>query len=266
MQSKIRANQPDTALTSETTQKAVDLFRAHGALWLENVIRQSTVEKLLAAYQKKYLELGKKELRKRDAAVGDQRFMITVDVKGAFNQRELYANEAMLPILNCLLSDATRIASFGSVVALPGAAEQPIHLDHPPLFGCDQALEADLPVYALTMVVPLVDLSPETGTTAIWEGSHKGSDRFDLLQRLMGKPDFSDAAFPYAKRGDAYLMDYRVIHGGMANCSEVARPILYIVYSRPWFRDGFNFKSQQSVSITKKQRKKVPAQHRSLFE
>ena len=266
MQSKLRANQPNTALSVEANKRAVDLFSDRGALWLENVIRRSTIKKLWAAYQKRYLDLSKKELRKRDAAVGDQRFMITVDVKGAFNQPELYANKAMLPILNCLLSDAMRIASFGSVVALPGADEQPIHLDHPPLFGCDQALQSNLPAYALTMVVPLVDLTPETGTTAIWEGSHRGGDRFELLQRLMSKPDFSDAAFPYAKRGDAYLMDYRVIHGGMANCSEVARPILYIVYSRPWFRDGFNFKSQQSVSITKKQRKKVPAQHRSLFE
>ena len=263
MHSKLRVNQPNAALSAEKTQQAVDLFHAHGALWLENVISQSTIEKTLAAYQKKYLELDKKELRKRDAAVGDQRFMITVDVKGAFNQPELFANEAMLPILNSLLSDAMRIASFGSVVALPGADEQAIHLDHPPLFGCESA---ELPPYALTMVVPLVDLTPETGTTAIWEGSHRGSDRFKLLQRLMGKPDFADASVPYAKRGDAYLMDYRVIHGGMANRSEMARPILYIVYSRPWFRDGFNFKSQQSVSISKKQRKKVPAEHRILFE
>ena len=265
MQSKLHANQPNAALSAETTQQAVDLFHDHGALWLKNVIRQSTIEKLFAAYQKKYLDLSKKELRKRDAAVGDQRFMITVDVKGAFNQPELYANEAMLPILNCLLSGAMRIASFGSVVALPAADEQPIHLDHPPLFGCDHALQAELPAYALTMVVPLIDLTPETGTTAIWEGSHRGSERFELLQRLMGKPDLADAAVPYAKRGDAYLMDYRVIHGGMANRSEVARPILYIVYSRPWFRDGFNFKSQQSVSISKKQRRKVPSQHRALF-
>ena len=266
MQSKIRVNQPNAVLPDEVTQQAVDLFHQYGALWLENVISQSTIEKLSVAYQKKYLGLGKKELRRRDAAVGDRRFMITVDVKGAFNQPELFANESMLPILNSVLSDGMRIASFGSVVALPGADEQPIHLDHPPLFGCKYALQSELPSYALTMVVPLVDLTPETGTTAIWEGSHRGSERFDQLQRLMGKPDSADASMPYAKRGDAYLMDYRVIHGGMANRSEVPRPILYIVYGRPWFRDGFNFKSQQSVSISKKQRKKVPAQYRVLFD
>lgn len=263
MQSKLRISQPNVPPPTETTAQAVDLFQTNGALWLENVFAKSTIEKLLATYQKKYLSLSKKELRQRDAAVGDQRFMITVDVKGAFNRPEVYANEALSLILHSLLSDALRIASFGSVVALPDADEQAIHLDHPPLFG---VADDELPVYALTMVIPLIDLTPATGTTAIWEGSHRGAERFDLLRRLMDSPDFSDASLPMAKQGDAYLMDYRVIHGGMANRSDVARPILYIVYSRPWFRDGFNFKSQNAVSISKKQLKKVPKQHRSLFE
>lgn len=263
MQSKLRISKPNATPTAETTRQAVELFQTHGALWLENAFEKSTIQKLLAVYQKKYLSLSKKELRQRDAAVGDQRFMITVDVKGAFNRPEVYANEALGPILQNLLSDALRIASFGSVVALPDADDQAIHLDHPPLFG---VADDGMPVYALTMVIPLIDLSQQTGTTAIWEGSHRGADRFDLLRRLMGSPDFSDASFPMAMQGDAYLMDYRVIHGGMANRSEVARPILYIVYSRPWFRDGFNFKSQDAVSISNKQLKKVPKQHRSLFE
>lgn len=263
MQSKLRISKPNAPPTDDTVRQAAELFQTHGALWLENVFAKSTIEQLRATYQKKYLSLSKTELRKRDAAVGDQRFMITVDVKGAFNCPEVYANEALSPILHSLLSDAMRIASFGSVVALPGADEQAIHLDHPPLFG---VADDGLPVYALTMVIPLIDLSPATGTTAIWEGTHRGAERFDLLRGLMDSPNFSDASVPMAKQGDAYLMDYRVIHGGMANRSDVARPILYIVYSRPWFRDGFNFKSQDAVSISKKQLKKVPKQHRSLFE
>ncbi len=263
MQSKLRISQPNSPPPAETTRQAVDLFQTHGALWLENVFAKSTIQKLLSVYQKKYLSLSKKELRQRDAAVGDQRFMITVDVKGAFNRPEVYANEALMPILENLLSDALRVASFGSVVALPDADEQAIHLDHPPLFG---VADDGMPVYALTMVIPLVDLSPDRGTTAIWEGTHRGEQRFDLLRRLMDSPDYSDASLPMAKQGDAYLMDYRVIHGGMANRSDEARPILYIVYSRPWFRDGFNFKSQNAVSISKKQLKKVPQRHRSLFE
>ena len=61
------------------------------------------------------------------------------------------------------------------------------------------------------------------------------------------------------------MMDYRLIHGGMLNDSETIRPILYLVYSRPWFRDGFNFTSQPAVQISKKQRKKVPERWQGLF-
>ncbi len=268
MQSKLFVDRPNASLPTESIQQAVDLFRVHGALWIENAFPKSTIENLRLAYQKKYLRLSKKELRKRDAAVGDQRFMITVDIKGPFRCPHLYANEAVMPILRRLLSPELRIASFGSVVALPGAGNQAIHLDHPPLFDreADRLSAAGFPTYALTLVIPLVDLSPDTGATAIWEGSHRGNDRFDLLQRLMEKPNYSSAVIPYARQGDAYLMDYRVIHGGMANGSVIPRPILYIVYSRPWFRDGFNFKTQQPVSISRKQFKKIPKTYRQLFE
>lgn len=262
MKSRLRLPNTNTAPPTDITEQAVDLFDRHGCLWVENAFSKSTIKQLLSAYQKKYLRLTKAQLRKRDASVGDRRFMITVDLKGRFNRPEVYANGALVPILNRLLSESMRIASFGSVVAHGGANAQPVHLDHPPLFYD----HSGLPAYALTMVIPLIDLTKETGTTAIWEGTHQGEDRFDRLKTLMGQPDFSDASFPMAAQGDAYLMDYRVIHGGTANVSSISRPVLYIVYSRPWFRDGFNFKSQPPVSISKKQLKKVPNQHRHLFE
>jgi len=262
MQSKLRVSQPHVSVSAETTQQAVNLFHSHGALWLENVFSKSTIEELRIAYEKKYLNLSKKELRKRDAAVGDQRFMITVDVKGAFNQPELFANEAISPILHGLLSDTMRIASFGSVVALPDADDQAIHLDHPPLFGVD---DDRLPVYALTMVVPLIDLTPETGSTAIWEGSHKKSGSRNQLVDLMNDPTWDGSVHPLPKLGDVYLMDYRVIHGGMANNCDQPRPILYLVYGRPWFQDAYNFSDQPPVKFAKGEFKKVPVTHRSLF-
>ena len=262
MRSRLRLTQPDVPPPKDTVQQAVDSFSENGCLWLENAFSTRLIDKLLKSYQKNYLSLSKKQLRQRDAAVGDRRFMITVNIKGRFNQPQVYANDAVMPILESLLSSTLRVASFGSVVALPGADDQAIHLDHPPLFQNDLP---NLPPYALTMVIPLVDLSEQTGSTAIWEGSHRGEGRFDRLRKLMDTPDFSDASIPMAARGDAYLMDYRVIHGGTANRSEMPRPILYIVYSRPWFQDGFNFKSQESVQISEKQLAKVPGRYQSLF-
>ena len=257
--------------SSQITQQAVSLFQQHGALWLENVFSREVIEMLRKSFQKRFEKTSRSDLVKRGALVGDQRYMLTLDIKGKFNHPEVYANACLMPLLSGLLSANLRIASFGCVTALPGAEDQSIHIDHPPLFEATPHLTDNIPPYALTMVVPLVDIDERTGTTAIWEGSHKQSDdpnsedRFELLDRLMKKPDYSAAAKPLPQQGDVYLMDYRVIHGGLANRSQIDRPILYVVYSRPWFRDGFNFGKQPSVSISFKQLKKVPKRFRGMF-
>ena len=42
------------------------------------------------------------------------------------------------------------------------------------------------------------------------------------------------------QRGDVILMDYRTLHTGLPNRGTRARPILYMVYARPWFFDDVN--------------------------
>jgi ectoine hydroxylase-related dioxygenase (phytanoyl-CoA dioxygenase family) len=86
----------------------------------------------------------------------------------------------------------------------------------------------------LTLGVPLVDLTPETGTTAMYPGTHRALMRPDEVA-----PD--DAAHPLIPLGGAYLMDYRLIHGGTPNASPRARPLLYLVYARPWWLDVTNY-------------------------
>ena len=260
MNSRISFSTPEPNISD----RAVEQFREHGALLLESAFSEALIRTVADAFTDKYQSMSKKELRKRDAVVGDRRYMITVDIKKPFNDPMLYANPLVMPILERLLSQHVRIASFGAVVAWPGAEAQPIHLDHPPLFEAND-LNDELPPYAVTLVVPLVEVTVDMGPTAIWPGSHRGKDRISRLEQLMKIPDYSDAEKPTTKLGDAYMMDYRVIHGGLANNSDIIRPILYLVYSRPWFRDGFNFSSQPSVQISKKQRKKVPERWQGLF-
>ena len=243
---------------------AAELFREHGALFLENAFPKKLLKKVSAAFAERYFSLSRKELEARDALVGDRRYMVTVDIKKPFNATALYANPLLMPILESLLSAHLRIASFGVVVAQPDADDQPIHLDHPPLFESSKSCD-ELPPYAVTLVVPLVEITEERGPTAIWTGTHRSPNRLQRLQQLMETPDYSDAQKPTTNLGDAYMMDYRVVHGGLANNSDVTKPILYLVYSRPWFRDGFNFASQPSVQISKKQRKKVPERWQGLF-
>ena len=267
MKSRLAASDSESksqCLQSGTIEQADKLFRSHGAIWLENVFPVALIKKLAKAYQETYTSASLSQLKKRHAVVGDRRFMITVTLEPPFNTPKLYANPILSQVLTSLLGSQFTISSFGSVVTLPGAEDQPIHFDHPPLFESEKDCNS-LPPHAITVVVPLVEIKEETGSTAIWEGSHRKAGAREQLMSLMSDPSWTGSVHPLPKLGDAYLMDYRVIHGGMANSSDHARPILYLVYSHPWFRDAYNFSDQPPVKFAKGEFKKVPLAKRSLF-
>ena len=113
--------------------------------------------------------------------------------------------------------------------------------------------------------MPLVDLDEHTGATAIWEGSHRAAGSRQHLQNLRDQSTLAGATIPTPKRGDVYLMDLRVIHAGTANTSLLARPILYIVYTRPWFQEDANFPEQRPLDISKKRYRKLSKTQQSLF-
>ena len=156
------------SLQPKTIQRAAKLFRDHGAIWLEDVFPAALIKKLAKAYEKTYTSASLAQLKKRHAIVGDRRFMITVTIEPPFNTPKLYANPILSQILSSLLGAQFSISSFGSVVTLPGAADQPIHFDHPPLFESEKDCKS-LPPHAITVVVPLVEIKEETGSTAIWD-------------------------------------------------------------------------------------------------
>jgi ectoine hydroxylase-related dioxygenase (phytanoyl-CoA dioxygenase family) len=184
--------------------------------------------------------------------------MITVAIKPPFNNPQLYANPFFYPVLQQLLSANLVLYSFGSVCAFPGARDQHVHLDHPWFFD-SPALSGGMGPYAITVVIPLVDIDLTVGTTAIWEGSHRGGNpNLDMFS-------LPDAVFPSPRMGDVYLMDYRLVHGGTANNSRRARPIMYLVYSRHWFRDHVNYTKQPRISISPEEFAQVSEAQKPLF-
>jgi ectoine hydroxylase-related dioxygenase (phytanoyl-CoA dioxygenase family) len=153
----------------------------------------------------------------------------------------------------------------GAVIALPDAKLQHLHQDgsifdpydnpnfvrHVPL----------LPPFAITLVVPLVPLDHLNGTTRIFPGTH-------LMPSSLGVSiDFSTlpACDPHSQLGDCYLMDYRVFHQGLPNHSSEIRPIMYSVYTCPWYRDYKNFGKQKRLVISESELNKVPEHNKKLL-
>jgi hypothetical protein len=163
--------------------------------------------------------------------VGNARFDILLQMTGAFARPEIFANLRVLKLMRSLLGDELHLSNYTAVVAHPGAAQQHPHRDHDHLFA-QPGIGPNLPIYAINLAVPLIDVDMEMGPTGVWLGSH----RWDLGRTPRGEPI---AAVPL-RRGDCMMLDYRTIHSGLANRSSRPRPIVYMVYARPWFFDHNN--------------------------
>lgn len=243
-------------LGENTLEKARSLFEEDGILLVENVFERSYIDRLQRAWFDQHAGWAEcqEPAEGLHLQVGHRRWMVTLEMKPPFDDPLIYANPFVLPMLKAFLGNKCILQSFTSVVSLPGARVQHRHADHPPLFESAEETCGRLPSHAVTAVIPLVDVDERCGTTALWAGSHRCSDTY-------GK----DPVLPFPRMGGCYLMDYRVIHGGTANVGDRARPILYIVYSRPWFWDSANFRRQPPVMIGASTLRQVAEEHRHLF-
>lgn len=233
-------------------------FLRQGVLWLPDLIARDKVDSLRGAFFdhcKAYLQ----DSPHPDALqVGHRRFMMTPEFELPFADPDVYAPGETLALMRSLLSEDCILGSFGAVLSLPGAATQHIHRDFGILFP-GSMLDHMLPAYAITLVVPLIDVDEITGTTVVWPGSHR------QLRRQTGEYALENAVWPRMAAGDGLLMDYRLIHAGSANRSAAPRPILYMVYYRPWFRDHMNYQKQERLRITPRTRQVLPEDHLRLF-
>ena len=257
----------DRPADPDTVKHAAHLFRVHGCLTLENSFAPGLVRRLNEHFLQHYASKELAEVEKTCLRVGERRYMFTIRLQAPFMDPAVYAAPKVLPVVRELLGQDCIIQSIGTVCAYPGSAVQHVHRDHPHLFAEAGGLNAFLPPYALHVVVPLVSLNERTGTTALWEGSHRvkssrESNRWskEELARLEG------AVVTYPQLGDCYFMDFRLRHAGTPNLSESPRPILYLVYSRRWFQDRKNFEMQSPLLISRQEYDNIPSEYRHLFE
>ncbi len=248
------AEQQNQHIQPNTLEKAAQLFRTKGCLVLERVFRPEFITELQSHFLETYHTYFHEAEFDDALTVGDKRYKISVDLQSPFGTSYFYANPLVLPIIKHLLGDQTILSSMVSVTALPDAPEQHLHRDHPWLFGT--VLDRMIPSYAIKLIVPLLDLDEMSGTTKVWPGTQIVFDDKALTM---------DSIEPFLSRGDCLLMDYRLLHQGTANRSEQVRPIMFLSYSRPWFRDHENFKKQDRLTVSHETFQKIPTEHRALF-
>ena len=67
------------------------------------------------------------------------------------------------------------------------------------------------------------------------------------------------------QRGDCVMLDYRTLHAGLPNLGGRARPIVYMVYARPWFFDDVNHKWRIPLDMPIEHYEELPASVRPLL-
>lgn len=248
---------PQELLAPDLVKVGQELFAANGVLVVNNLFSQASISILYRSFIERYQFYFEDKEYADALKVGNKRRMLTLDFRSPFNDPNIYGNPFLLYLMRSLLGSGFVLGSFGAVIALPGAKHQHVHRDHPPLFD-DEALDLKIPSFAITLVVPLIDLTPETGSTRVWKGSHRISPEQDL--------DMEDSFVPFVPTGSCYLMDYQLLHGGTPNISTRVRPILYITYYRSWFQETVNYEQQARLSVTKREYEKIPEKYKFLFE
>jgi hypothetical protein len=251
-------------LLPETESAAVEALRGHGCVLLRGALPVTTVEAMHADYLAQYGVMGAAEMRavaagaapNRLLEVGGARYDITPRMIGTFGRPEVFANPALLKILRQLLGRGMQLSNFTMVVSHPGAPQQHVHRDCAHLFD-GAGVGPNLPVYAINVAVPLIDVDLETGPTAVWLGSHR------LPQN--GAVKDADMTHCALKRGDCMMLDYRTLHAGLANRSQKVRPIVYMVYARPWFFDDVNHVKRIPLDMPVEDYEQLPPAVRPLL-
>jgi hypothetical protein len=250
-------------LLPDTLRDVHAAFHEHGCVLLRGLFPRPVIEAMHQEYAARYgaLDLdGMREQSKRPVPNpvdprGTARFEITIRMSGAFGRPEAFANPLLRGVLGPLLGADMQLNSFSIVVSYPGAMMQQIHRDHGHLFANEPSIGPSLPVYAVNVAVPLIDVDLATGPTAVWLGSHRWTSDIEA------RPEAVTAVA--LERGDCMLVDYRTLHTGLPNQGVRVRPILYMVYARGWFCDEATHFGVDSPDMPLEDYQRVPESARA---
>lgn len=119
------------------------------------------------------------------------------------------------------------------VGALPSHAQSATGGWHRDIYSLFESEEIDigLPPFYLTMLIPLVELTPENGATEFIRGSHRQTIGQAVAAQDHGR--FLAAARPRS----IVIFDGRVIHRGGPNSTNEDRPVLYQTFTKRWYYD-----------------------------
>ena len=234
-------------VTPDEVERATSLFHRDGFVAVRDAIEPEQLERLRTAATEVIETLMAAD---PEGAVGGgagglphrYSFGATSATRQMFHRPEwceLVDMPTTTPILTAIFGSANYIVcGSGGDLALPGAIEyQGLHSDnmwselHDPVGGLTMR---DLPVPAIHINFPLVDLTRENGPIRQIPGTHRSRAP---IPTLADEPEWMrlSTVCPLPA-GSAIFRDVRCWHGGTPNLSREVRAMPNVEYFAPWFR------------------------------
>jgi len=164
---------------------------------------------------------------KKCVARRKHRFDYVLDPTDPLFQSIFSEKEDFRIILSKVLGSKYFVEKAGKIESSPGSVAQRWHMDTPHLFSNS----VQLPAHSLNCFIAMCDLIPfSNGPTEFQLKTH--------IKANIAEP--KTTAFAGMKKGSIVIYDTRILHRGGPNNSQEMRPLIYLTFSRAWFRDVIN--------------------------
>ena len=249
---------PSAEAREAWVKDAVACVRRHGAIIIRDAVPTAAITAVLEDFKVRHdvhMAPGQKRLYRRFQS-DPLRAQAPVAIEGPVANPDVFAPPSVATLVKALMGEDLIVGEMGVVISHGGAGPQEAHRDSSFLFG-GLDMEVDLPPFAMTLLIPLVDVTLGMGPTEFWPGSHKQRDRETVLQDPPARMALS--------AGSVLLLDARIMHRGGANVTGPVRPTVYFSYHRRWYAESSGYEEKPQVRVTPQMLSRLPEAHRSLF-
>jgi len=201
----------------------IDNKQIHNLKFEINKINELVLSKIKSMDRplKTYTDIAERELGRLDYRCG-----FTAEIFSIVSQ----------PIIR-LVNDLSPMINFkhywGAIPSLGGSGPTNMHRDVYPITNNMKnedlsSYDIGLPPYYFTALIPLVEITKESGPTQFIKCSHR---------KPVVDIDDEETYSPLLKLGDLVIFDGRTLHKGSANLTKEVRFVAYITFIADWYHD-----------------------------
>jgi ectoine hydroxylase-related dioxygenase (phytanoyl-CoA dioxygenase family) len=167
--------------------------------------------------------------------------------------RDVLVNDMVIAVSKAMLGPGVKNNDYTGNTALPGGQKQPVHPDIGQLWP---NLETPTPPFALVVNVPVVDVSPQNGSTELWPGTHLDTT-ISIQRRNIKVPEdivekrraIVPPLQPSMRYGSVLIRDMRMWHRGMPNHTDEPRPMIAMIHWVTWWNAATHLQFPKEAEV-----------------